>query len=170
MLKMCPECGDPSQLATIERVLGFAGAVMTVDDDGELDLEYTGGTDMVWDDSQTIGVICTACRWYYEGADWQSKLPNAPSLLAVVQAVVDDILARTSNGAVATDTAGPDETDDVRVRGAVLANPAGPDTPLPHVRLLVEILGDDYVFPGDLDRLYIDVRDSLPTVETALQG
>jgi hypothetical protein len=50
---------------------------MHVDQNGDLDVEHTGDTDIDWDSSETIGGICRACGWSWVGDNWWTRLDIA---------------------------------------------------------------------------------------------
>lgn len=70
-MKACPKCNSTEKLGTLERMQGVS-RVEEISDSGEI--TWTGDTDVLYDLSDTFGVICRECGWEYEGADWQAQL------------------------------------------------------------------------------------------------
>jgi hypothetical protein len=80
----CPRCGAGANLATVEQLLGSAGATRVgVLPDGAVEVDWTGYTEVDWDSSTTIGAGCESCGWRHVGRDW-------PDQLAVMSSTVDE--------------------------------------------------------------------------------
>lgn len=65
----CPDCGNTDQLSTIENLEGLAECDF-IDESGP---EWSGTTDVLFDESDTVGVCC-GCGWEYKGPDWINQL------------------------------------------------------------------------------------------------
>jgi hypothetical protein len=62
---VCPKCRS-DDLAGIEDLMGHALGGFVEDSTGTRRLEPSGTTDVLWDTSATVGVICLACYWKSE--------------------------------------------------------------------------------------------------------
>jgi hypothetical protein len=70
----CPTCRE-ARLSTIERIDGLASiSTITQDASGEIEYDFTGDTEVLWDTSTTVGVQCRSCDWSHEGDDWVEQL------------------------------------------------------------------------------------------------
>lgn len=74
----CPNCMDPGSLVTLEEARGAAKL-------GPIALDAAGHPQHVraattnWGPSETVGVACMNCDWYYQnGADWADRLARLP--------------------------------------------------------------------------------------------
>lgn len=68
----CPDCGETGELATIEQLVGTARCVVSRGEDGRIELDHEGYTEVCWDSSETIGIECQDCGFEYQGADWEA--------------------------------------------------------------------------------------------------
>lgn len=69
-----PTCRS-TNLGTIERIAGTAPASMyRVEGAPDLDIDFRGDTEVHWDTSTTVGVICRSCAWASDTKDWAAAL------------------------------------------------------------------------------------------------
>jgi hypothetical protein len=71
----CPKCDNADSLATIEAITGTANADRIArEQGGSVDIRWQGRTEVDWDSSTTVGVMCMGCTWSYRGDDWDEQL------------------------------------------------------------------------------------------------
>jgi len=58
---VCSNCGARQNFATEERLLGSALGIVAVQQDGSLEFEHSGYTEVSWDSSETTGYECRSC-------------------------------------------------------------------------------------------------------------
>jgi hypothetical protein len=94
---VCPFCGSDA-IGTAEKIDGLARATFTAGPDGNLVINYDGGTEVYWDTSTTVGFGCNACGNWETGVGWQDwLLAEQPKPTCVVDCgheAVDDREAR----------------------------------------------------------------------------
>lgn len=76
-LMVCPNCAS-SELATIEQLTGYAGVQITTNERGNILRDWDGETEVDWDASQTVGIMCRACGWEHEEEGWIHELLRQP--------------------------------------------------------------------------------------------
>jgi hypothetical protein len=69
----CPECGGQG-LATLEQLEGLCLSDFTVDEVDVVHSEPHGYTEILWDTSTTIGVVCRECDWSSNHPEWAAQL------------------------------------------------------------------------------------------------
>ena len=67
----CPGCGVTDQLSTIEELFGYAGCTLVRREDGVVEVDFEGYTDVDYGSSSTVGLHCGACEgdWYLAELD-----------------------------------------------------------------------------------------------------
>lgn len=75
---ICPHCQSGERLATVERIIGYAGCEITVNDDGSIEPEFDGYTRMDWDSSTTIGYWCVDCEQGLTAAELVGEIAVEP--------------------------------------------------------------------------------------------
>lgn len=83
---VCPSCGS-DRLATIEKLEGFADVIVM--DDGKVGWG-SGGTDILWDTSKTVGIHCRDC-------DWEADATDDTNLASLLAMPTDDFLNAPTN-------------------------------------------------------------------------
>jgi hypothetical protein len=70
---ICPECSY-GNLATIEKVtsIAYCDSIQLIDGIYEI-ANWNGESDMIYDESETVGVICE-CGWEFIGENWFNQL------------------------------------------------------------------------------------------------
>lgn len=73
----CPQCGS-TDLRTIETIIGTCYlSCIERDENGELDFEHCGETDVCWDSTTSTGLECGNCLWQASGEtmdEWCAQL------------------------------------------------------------------------------------------------
>jgi hypothetical protein len=79
MALACPECGQSDGLATVERLFGTCDGEFTLGKDGFVVFTGGGYTDVNWDSTESVGVICRNCGWEFDGEQkyWDTVLIDA---------------------------------------------------------------------------------------------
>lgn len=159
-IAVCPTCGDPDSLNTIETVTGFSSAMCSVDEEGNEQVENNGSTDMDWDGSRTVGVHCKECWWNYTGEDWFTQLFVLPSLSSQLYA----FLAAIDGGSE------PDQDPKdlfTLLKTAVSPQAAAQDGRVAALKVLIAAdLRDGPKVGNDIVRLYNEVYDNAATAAT----
>lgn len=166
MRLLCPKCYSPERLGTLEVIEGAAGATITMSDSGQVEVDYDGGTDVFWDSSTTVGVICQSCSWQHKGDDWASALVPAPSMAHLVQVVLDHL----DNPGPGADQPDPGEA---LVHATVALARSGAKSPTNARTVAVVAMLDDpnpdayFPYPSRMLVLVEEVTELLPSAEGA---